>query len=121
MDEQTVANLHNDYVEKLNAAANISVDSLNKQQNFVVGQLIYGDLSFRQPAIQEAKTYAMAGANVYMIFFDTDTTWDVFTIYSGMNYNAHYLQLLVILNEAKMFIIKSQIINFSKNCSFKVT
>ena len=87
MSEEKVTNLHNEYIKRLNEAASINVTNFNAEQNFMVGQLIYGDLSFRQPAIQEAKTYAMAGADVYMLYFDTDTTWDVFTIHSGLRQN----------------------------------
>ena len=87
MSEDKVTNLHNEYIKRLNEAASINVTNFNAEQNFMVGQLIYGDLSFRQPAIQEAKTYAMAGADVYMLYFDTDTTWDVFTIHSGLSQN----------------------------------
>ena len=43
---------------------------------YILGTFLYQDYVIRGPSFDEAAAYLAAGANVYTMFFDTDTTFD---------------------------------------------
>ena len=47
------------------------------EQNFTLGAIIYGDQVIRKSALEEAIAYSAAGAQVHVLYFDTDTRIDV--------------------------------------------
>ncbi len=65
------------YRQTFNAMTGKNVTQLSQEQAFTLGTMIYGDSEFRRPAWEEAKSYANAGATVYMLYFDTDTEFDI--------------------------------------------
>lgn len=67
-----------EYLATYNEAAGVNVElsDVTSDQAYILGTFLYQDFVIRGPSFEEATAYLAAGANVYTMFFDTDTTFD---------------------------------------------
>ena len=66
------------WLNAYNSAIGIDGDisDLSEEQKLTLGKFMYGDVLFRETALEEAKAYATAGAPVYTLYFDMETKYN---------------------------------------------
>ena len=85
-----------EWLNAYNSAIGIDGDisDLSEEQKFTLGTIMYGDVLFRETALDEAKAYATAGAPVYTLYFDMETKIDILTFAETCCGVAHGSELL---------------------------
>ena len=66
------------WLDALNAASGTSYDlsEMSNEQAWDLGAIMLGDQMLRVDAVDEAKIYADAGADVYVLYFDMEQPVD---------------------------------------------